>query len=150
MRRQGGFSYVVVMFLVAVLSLVSVRALENSLTAERRDKEAQLLLVGQAYRDAIRAYQQGSPGLDRTWPAQVKDLLLDERTSSMRRPLRKLYRDPITGSAEWGYVYRDDKLIGVYSLSRLKPLKRDGFTADQVGFKDAATYQQWRFVYDPK
>jgi len=39
MRQQGGFSYVIVMFLVAALSLASVRALENTLVSEQRDKE---------------------------------------------------------------------------------------------------------------
>src|SRR5471032_148267 len=104
MRRQQGFSYVIVMFLVAVLSIVSVRALENTLTAERRDKEAQLLMIGQAYADAIAAYYNGSPGTEKRWPKKPDDLLLDARANSIVRPLRKLYRDPITGSKVWGYV----------------------------------------------
>jgi type II secretory pathway pseudopilin PulG len=149
MRRQQGFSYVVVMFVVAVLSIMSVRALEVSLMTERRDKERQLLWVGKAYADAIKRYYLGSPGTSQVLPANVKDLLLDQRANSIRRPLRQLYRDPITGSTEWGYLYKDDKLIGVYSLSTLRPLKRDGFLPEQAGFKDAPTYQNWRFVYDP-
>ena len=62
MRREGGFSYVIVMFLVAVLSIISVRALETTLTRERRDKEAQLLEAGTAYMNAIRLYYEGAPG----------------------------------------------------------------------------------------
>ena len=149
MGRQQGFSYVVVMFVVAVLSIVSVRALELSLTAERRDKERQLLWVGKAYADAIATYYAGTPGTAKLLPNNLQQLLLDPRPNSIRRPLRKLYRDPITGSSEWGYIYKDDKLIGVYSLSTLRPLKRDGFLPEQAGFKDAPTYQNWRFVYDP-
>jgi type II secretory pathway pseudopilin PulG len=150
MRREQGFSYVIVMFLVAVLSIVSVRGLENSLTAERREKEADLLRVGQAYRNAIMDYYQSSPGTEKALPAKPEDLLLDQRATRTRRPLRKLYRDPITGAKEWGYVYKDDRLIGVYSLSTAKPLKREGFPLELMNFKDAATYQNWRFVYDPQ
>ena len=149
MNKQQGFSYVIVMFLVAVLSIVSVRALENTLTAERRDKEEQLLLVGQAYADAIAAYYNGAPGTEKRWPKKVDDLLLDARANTIVRPLRKLYRDPITGSGEWGYVYSGDDLIGVYSLSPLKPIKRDQFPVQQAGFRNAASYQNWKFVYVP-
>ena len=147
MVRQSGFTYVIVMFLVAVLSIIAVRALENTLTAERRDKEAQLLLIGQAYADAIGAYYNGSPGTEKRWPQKPEDLLLDQRTSRAFRMIRKLYRDPITGSKEWGYVYNGDDLVGVYSLSTQKPLKRDQFPPNQVGFRNANSYQDWKFVY---
>lgn len=149
MRKQQGFSYVVVMFLVAVLSMISVRALENTQMDERRWKEAQLLKVGKAYRDAIEAYYLNTPGTGKALPGSVNDLLLDQRISKAVRPLRRPYRDPITGSATWGYIYKDDRLVGVYSLSKLKPLKQDGFIDEQVKFKNAASYQNWRFVYDP-
>lgn len=139
----------VVMFLVAVLSIVSVRALENSMMSERRRKEAQLLAVGNAYREAIKTYYLSTPGTAKTHPKTVDDLLLDNRLSRISRPLRKRYLDPITGSPDWGYIYRDGRLIGVYSLSTQKPLKRDGFVDEQLGFKNAVTYQNWRFVYDP-
>ncbi|OEZ54890.1 type II secretion system protein [Duganella sp. HH105] len=150
MHKQQGFSYVVVMFLVAVLSIVTVRALENTLTAERRDKEAQLLLVGQAYADAIGAYYNGGNGTQKKWPQTPKDLLEYVQLNRTFRPLRKLYRDPITGSKVWGYVYNGTDLVGVYSLSTLKPLKRDQFPANQASFKDAASYQNWKFVYVPQ
>ncbi len=140
----------IVMFLVAVLSIVAVRALENTLTAERRDKEEQLLWVGQAYADAIAAYYNGSQGTQKRWPKTPDDLLLDEHANRVSRPLRKLYRDPITGSKAWGYVYNGDDLIGVYSLSTLKPLKRDQFPPEQASFRNAASYQNWKFVYVPQ
>jgi len=78
-RHQQGFSYVMVMFLVAVLSIVSVRALENSMMTERRQKEAQLLQVGKAYRDAIGAYYNNSPGTAKQFPRTVDELLPQTR-----------------------------------------------------------------------
>ncbi|MBA5689976.1 type II secretion system protein [Rugamonas apoptosis] len=148
MIRQRGFSYVIVMFLVAIVAIISARAMGNTLTAERRAKEDELLWVGQAYRHAIQAYYDGSPGTAKVYPKQLKDLLLDGRGTLIRRPLRALYRDPISGSRDWGLVKTEaGDLIGVYSLSTLKPLKRDGFPPDLPGFSNAASYQSWRFVY---
>ena len=150
MRHESGFSYVIVMFLVMIMSLVSARALRNSLTTERRDKEAQLLLVGQAYRQAIANYYQHSPGSNKTFPPSLEAMLLDQRATRPVRPLRKLYRDPITGSAQWGVVRNEaDAVIGVYSLSQQEPYKKDGFAPELTGFVNAKSYQSWRFVFQP-
>ena len=151
MRREAGFSYVIVMFLVAVLSIISVRALETTLTRERRDKEAQLIEVGTAYKNAIRQYYEGAPGTAKSYPAKLEDLLQDLRLTRPTRPLRKLYRDPITGSSQWGLVLdANDHVTGVYSLSNGKPFKQDGFADDLVSFKGAQRYSDWKFVYSPQ
>jgi type II secretory pathway pseudopilin PulG len=150
MRRQQGFSYVVVMFLIGVLSLVSVRALENTLMTERRDLEAELLWRGQAYREAIRQYYVGGPGTATSYPHELKDLLYDERLVRPSRPLRKLYRDPMTPEGEWGLVHDGSgALIGVYSRSQVQPLKRSGFPKGLAAFDNAQHYSDWKFVYRP-
>lgn len=150
MRRESGFSYVVVMFLVAVLSLVSVRGLEHTLTAERRAKEAELLSVGMTYRKAIEHYYRNAQGTLNTYPPTLDALLLDDRGTILRKHLRKLFRDPVSGSRQWGLVYLDgdtSKIIGVYSLAGGKPLKKDGFPAELAGFAHAGSYSDWRFVF---
>lgn len=148
--RQGGFSYVVVMFLVAILSIVSVRALESTLVAERRDKETELLWRGQAYLNAIREYYLKPPGDANSYPAQLKDLLADTRFANQPHRLRKLYRDPMTNDEQWGLVHDENgHLIGVYSLSQLKPLKQAGFPLSLKGFTNAQHYSDWKFVYKP-
>ena len=151
-RREGGFTYVIVMFVVAVLSILSVRALENSLTNARRDKEEELLFVGQAYRDAIRSYYDNTPGTAKEYPPDLTSLLLDNRTTTTRRPLRKLYRDPVTGSDQWGLVLTEDgkRIKGVYSLSQQQPIKAGGFPDELAAFVAAKTYRDWQFVYQPK
>lgn len=150
MRRQRGFSYPIAIFLVALVAIISVRALENTMTAERREKERDLMAVGQAYRDAIRTYYDNSPGTSKTYPPDLQALLLDARATRLRRPLRKLYRDPITASTEWGIVRTDNGAIkGVYSLSALKPFKTDGFPEELKSFRNARQYKQWQFVYEP-
>lgn len=148
--RQQGFSYVLVMFLVAILSIVSVRALENTLTSERRDKEAELFWRGMAYRDAIRDYYINAPGSSQVLPQQLSNLIYDGRFAIPRRPLRKLYRDPMTSDGQWELVHNPDgKLIGVRSRSALKPIKRDGFPEEQKDFANAEHYSDWKFVFQP-
>jgi type II secretory pathway pseudopilin PulG len=151
MKRQRGFSYVVVMFLVALLSFAALKAVQVTRTIERRDKEAELLWVGNAYRKAIRDYYEGTSGSSKKYPAKLKDLLYDGRLSNPTRPLRMLYRDPITGKSDWGLVMgANDTIVGVYSLSTEKPIKRDGFLPEQASFTNAEQYSSWQFVYRPK
>lgn len=151
MQRQRGFSYPIAMFLVAILAVVSARALEVTLTAERRDKEAELLAVGQAYRNAIRSYYDNSPGTAKVYPPDLPALLQDARTTRLRRHLRKLYRDPITASADWGMVLTPEGAVkGVYSLSNLRPFKSGGFPVELSAFAGAGHYREWQFVYEPK
>lgn len=151
MRRESGFTYVIVMFAVAVSSIVAVRAVEFVGTAEHRQKEEELLYVGRAYYEAIRNFYENSPGTVKTLPASLDALLLDERTTTLRRPLRKLYRDPITGSDHWGVIKTEDgKVAGVYSLSARAPLKTGGFRKEFASFAKAKSYSQWQFKYVPQ
>lgn len=151
MRRQEGFSYVIVMFLVAALSLVAVRAIENSIMIERRDLEAELLWRGTAYREAIKQYHLGTPGSNQGYPHELKDLLSDQRLTRPTRPLRKLYRDPMTAAGQWAVVRNESgDVIGVHSLSTVKPIKRAGFPTELASFANAQHYSDWRFVYLPE
>jgi type II secretory pathway pseudopilin PulG len=150
MRRQKGFTYMIALFMVATLSVVSLRAMERTLTKDRREREAELLYVGQAYRQAIQVYYQNSPGTAKKYPPDLQSLLQDARTTSLQRPLRKLYRDPITSSLNWGIVSSaDGGVMGVYSLSTQQPIKVNGFPVTLFGFTGAKSYQQWQFVYQP-
>lgn len=149
-KRENGFSYVVVMFMVAILSIASVRALEYARTAEKRDKEAQLLWTGMAYRNAIASYYFQQSGSSKKYPGTLKELLFHEDLNNPTRPLRKLYRDPITGSKDWGVVKNEqDMIIGVYSLSQLAPMKLDGFPPELASFAGAKKYSDWKFVFKP-
>jgi type II secretory pathway pseudopilin PulG len=151
MRRQGGFSYVIVLFAVAILAVLSARALENSMMKERREKEAELMFVGQAYRNAVRSYYEQSPGTTKSYPGNLDDLIADNRTTTLRRHLRKRYRDPVTGSTEWGIVKNEDgKIMGVYSLSQQAPVKTGAFPSELTEFANARRYQDWLFVYKPE
>ncbi|UGQ48746.1 type II secretion system protein [Massilia endophytica] len=147
MPRQNGFSYVVVMFLLAISAVVAVRALENTALSERRDKEAELLWRGIAYRNAIKQYYENSPGSGKAYPAKLENLLYDSRLVKPTRPLRKLYTDPMTDD-DWGLVLdASNAVIGVYSKSNVKPIKQAGFPPELATFTGAQRYSDWKFIY---
>jgi type II secretory pathway pseudopilin PulG len=149
-RNQAGFSYMIALFMVATLSVVTLQAMENSLTKDRRAKEIELLFVGQAYQNAIMQYYQNSPGTVKTYPPDLQSLLQDSRTTTLQRPLRRLYLDPMTASPTWGIVPAPSGgVMGVYSLSTQQPIKVNGFPAALISFIGARSYQAWQFVYVP-
>lgn len=150
-HRQAGFSYVLVMFAVALLTLSAVHLLDVSSTNEQRAREADLLYVGNAYRDAIGLFYENTPGTFKRYPEKLSDLLQDPRTTTLQRPLRKLYRDPITSDAEWGLVLgSDERITGVYSLSHKEPIKTGGFAKVLGSFAGAKEYRDWQFIYVPE
>lgn len=139
----------VALFALAIIAMGASRALQNLQAMERREREDELLFVGQAYLKAIAQYHDQSPGTVRRYPPDLSSLLLDERAVRIRRPLRRLYADPIEGSRQWGKVAAPDGgVMGVYSLSARVPIKRAGFPPALKGFADAASYQDWKFVHE--
>lgn len=148
-HREAGFSYVIVMFAVAVAAVVVTRAMEGNAASQRVVRESELLYIGALYRDAIRSYHDHSPGVVPEYPESLDDLLEDKRMSNLRRHLRKKLRDPITGDDKWGEVRVDGRIVGIYSLSTSQPQKQGGFSADQADFANAKTYQNWKFLHTP-
>ncbi len=149
-RRIGqcGFTYIAVLVMVALAGVALAGVGELWSTAAKRDKEAQLLFVGGEFRRAIGSYYEGSPGA-KQFPQRFEDLLEDRRVPTVRRHLRKIYADPMTGSTEWGLVKWADRITGVYSMSEDKPLKTANFAPEDEEFKGAGAYADWRFIYRP-
>ena len=150
-RRPGrGHAFLFVLLLVALLSVSLLLAAEVDSTLARREREAALLQVGHEFRTALARYQQGRAGVPGgQYPAKLDDLLLDRRYPATVRHLRRLYADPVTGQAEWGLVREGGRIVGVYSLSNLKPLKQDGFDPDDEAFRARPRYRDWVFTYPP-
>ena len=142
--RQQGITYVALMFFVVIvtLGLTGVSAVWG--TAMQREREAELLFIGEQYRRAIESYFRQSPK-GSSLPASLDDLVLDTRYPTIKRHLRRRYRDPITGSSEWGLVKIGDGIAGVYSLSEDTPLKTASLPNEQ--FAEAENYQDWKFVF---
>ena len=146
MRRVAGFTYMTILFVVAIMGVGLALTGEVWHTAAMREKEAELLYVGNQYRKAIERYYLSGP---RQYPRALSDLLKDPRRPGTERYLRQLYADPITGK-EWGIVKAPDGgIMGVYSLSENAPLKVAGLALRQAGFAAASSYRDWQFVHIP-
>ena len=117
---------------------------------ERRDKEKELLRVGNAFRQAIGMYYEQTPGYVKKYPAKLEDLLKDNRYSTNKRYLRRIYRDPIMGGTTWGTVEDGQGgIMGVYSMSDRQPIKSERFSKADKKFEKMTKYEEWQFVYVP-
>ena len=147
--RQRGFTYLTVLFIVAILLGGLAMVGEMWETAAKREREADLLFVGNQYRRAIARFYEGTPGGVKRYPRTLEELLKDPRTPGTQRYLRQLFPDPL-GGKEWGIVKSPDGgVAGVYSLSEEKPLKVANFRLRDAGFDGAQRYVDWKFVYSP-
>lgn len=144
---QRGFGYLLVLFALAAMGLLLASAGQVWHTTAQREKEAELLFIGNQFRQAIGSYYMLTPDAAKQYPVKLEDLLEDNRFPVPRRHLRQLYRDPITGSAQWGLVKAGDHIIGVHSLSTGIPLKTE-FQRRDAAFAGASRYDQWVFSPD--
>ena len=146
--KQSGFTYLGVLFAVAIMASGLALMGEMWATSLQREKEAELLHIGNAYRRAIMLYYEGSPGGARRYPRELANLVKDERFPGTRRYLRRVYVDPMTGTTEWGLMKGPDGgIMGVFSLSKGEPLKRTNFALTDAGLPAGGTYADWKFAY---
>jgi len=144
-RGARGYALIGLLLTVAVTGIALAAAAQLWSTVSRRDKEEDLIRIGLEFREAIRSYAASSPGAEQ-FPPRLEDLLLDPRSPNVKRHLRRIYADPVTGKADWGLVKRGEAIIGVHSLAEGKPLK--SALDPLLGIADEATsYQDWIFVY---
>ena len=149
-RRQCiGFTYIGLMIMVAIsgIALAGVGIVWHQ--DIQREREEELLFIGNAYRQAIASYYENSPSGAKQYPKKLEYLILDSRFPNIKRHLRKLYIDPMMHESEWGLVTEQQKITGVYSKSSLKPIKRKGFPVQYGDFNGAKEYADWKFIYNP-
>jgi type II secretory pathway pseudopilin PulG len=146
-RRSRGFTYLTVLFMVAMMGVGLALVGHVWQTVAVREREAELLQVGNEYRKAIERYYISGPS---QYPRELADLLKDPRQPGTVRYLRKLYPDPLTGKDEWGIVKAPDGgIAGVFSTSEAKPLKSGGFAVRDKEFEGREKYSDWKFSYAP-
>jgi type II secretory pathway pseudopilin PulG len=146
-KRQEGFTYLAVLFAVAILAGGLGLAGEMWDTSARRDKEAELLFVGHQYRVAIQRYYLSGP--QRQYPPALEDLLKDPRRPGTERYLRRLYPDPVTGEPLVAIKGPQGGVVGVRSASEDKPLKIAGFKPRDAALEGSTKYSDWQFVFTP-
>lgn len=241
-RLENGFVYLWALFSVALSGVIMAGAAQVWQAKSQRDKEAELLFIGEQFRKAIMSYHNTGT---KQYPEKLEDLLHDSRAINVQRHIRKIYLDPITNSEEWGLIEETPanaqtgaaasqgnaasnqkpgtnpssttnpgaasglgatsgsstasnnpnaaanpgaagsgltpnanpatgsatgqtsgnnpapttssgmssnigtRIIGVYSLSERKPIKKDKFPEVYAKFSEAKTYQDWKFIYKP-
>jgi type II secretory pathway pseudopilin PulG len=145
-----GFTYLGVLIVVMVMgtALAATGVLWSS-TAQR-EKERELLFVGDQFRQAIESYYRRSPGAS-VYPKSLGELVDDKRFPMPQHHLRRIYPDPVTGSADWGVVEAPGGgIMGVHSRSEAAPIKSGNFRLADADFEGRKKYSDWQFVYAPK
>lgn len=150
--RNRGYIYIWMLFAVMLAGVMLAAAGVVWQTEARREKEQELLFVGDQFRRAIESYYNASQtvagaGVSR-YPTSLEQLLKDERSLAVKRHLRKMYLDPMTNSRDWGVVRQQDGgITGIYSISTNEPVKRANFPPDYAAFEKAENYQGWKFAH---
>lgn len=146
--RQRGFGYLMVLFAIAAMGITLAGAGEVWRTASTREKEAQLLFVGQQFRLALASYRDRSPEGSPNAPATFEDLLQDKRFPTPVPHLRRLWRDPMTNSTEWVLVKPGGRITGIHTRHRGEPLRNAHEPQDAV-LSGTTAYSQWVFEAAP-
>lgn len=160
---EKGSIYIWMLFTVTIAGILLAAMGQVWQVKSQREREKELLLVGEQFRQAVMSYYNSVSGGDKKYPQSLEDLLLDKRGPKPERHLRKIYLDPMTKNNEWGLVEEpvpeqtsgsgarvsrsDLGIIGVYSLSRQGPIKSENFPDHYSTFAEASTYQDWQFVF---
>lgn len=147
--RQEGFTYLGVLVIVALMGFGLAAFGELYSHAAQREKERELLFIGNQFRDAIASYYNKSPGA-KVYPKKLEDLVEDKRFPMPQHHLRRVYRDPMTGAPDWALVDSPEGgFMGVHSVSEETPIKSGDFSAKDAAFADAENYTKWTFTYSP-
>jgi len=148
MRTRRGIVLLALLIGLALLGIGLMAAVDVWSLSRQREREGELLFVGDQYRQAIRRYYYAAPaGTPRRLPGSLELLLEDDRYSVPVRHLRRLYRDPISGGPEWGVLRDGENISGVYSLSEAVPIKQTGFPAAYQQFEGQSRYRDWVFAF---
>jgi type II secretory pathway pseudopilin PulG len=146
--HELGAAYLMLLLTILVMGIGLVAVSEVWHTTLRREKELELLFIGDQYRQAIKLYAAQSPsGHAQRNPSKLEDLLKDPRVPGTKRYLRKIFPDPITGSPKWGLILGPaGGILGVHSMSQEQPIKTANFSMANKTFENMKRYSDWVFV----
>ncbi len=147
---QQGFTYLGIFIFLVVIGIGLAAVGDVWETAIRREKERDLLLAGREIGDAIGRYHAAGVGSGSRYPPSLDALLKDNRVPGIKRHLRSIPFDPMTGKPDWVTVAAPGGgIAGVHSRSDDAPLKVANFDGPEEGFVGAKAYSGWRFVFVP-
>jgi type II secretory pathway pseudopilin PulG len=98
-KGEQGHLMVGLVFMIAVMLIMSTVVVQEFASVRRRDNEAEMMFRAQEIVRAILRYQK-----DRgTFPTELKQL--DEPGSRNQRFIRRMYDDPLVKDGEWGLLF---------------------------------------------
>lgn len=142
--QQSGYTYLLVLFIVAGLGLLVAQTGLVWHQAAQRDREAELLVIGVEFSRALSSYVQA--GADHSLPESLQQLVEDKRGPALVRHLRRIYRDPFTGQPVWGLEKAGGRISGVYSLAQGVPIRQYDLPKELGGLAgEVKSYAEWVF-----
>ncbi len=144
---QSGFAYALLLVVVAIIGMAAAASITLGATFARRAAEQRLLVIGGEFERALESYRAATPaGNPARDPRSLDDLLMDPRYTALKRHLRQVYPDPVSGGDEWGLLRAPSgAILGVYSLGSGAPIKHTGFAVQRAHFENAEHYADWIF-----
>jgi type II secretory pathway pseudopilin PulG len=147
---QAGFTYIGLLIIVALVAAGATAALGAGAAVQRRAAEAELIAIGLEFRQALQSYADATPPGQPAEPRELAELLRDPRYPGVRRHLRRLYPDPLTGNAEWGVVRSPDgRITGIHSRSKTATIRSTDFPVGLESFAPAEWHDAWVFAPMP-
>lgn len=148
---ENGFTYIFVLILLIFLGVGLATTGKVWSVVAQKEKEEELLFRGDQIVKGIASYYKSSHGGGNFLPRKLEDLIKDNRFLTVKRHLRKLYKDPMTEDGEWDII-RDEqgRIKGVRSKSEKEPLKKKNFPLEYKHFEDKMRYKDWEFIFIPK
>lgn len=147
--KPRGIALIFVLLLLATLATGSLALIASARHASQREHEEDLLFVGRQFARAIASYR-ASGGEHAVSPPTLEALLEDKRFPMPVRHLRRIFHDPLTGSAEWGVIRADGGIVGVYSLSTQRPIRSVQLPPDvelrAIAPGETVRYRDWIFM----
>jgi type II secretory pathway pseudopilin PulG len=124
MKRQDGYTFIILMAMIAILAIGLLAAVPVWQTQIRREAEEELIFRGRQYVEAVRLFNRKNPG---RFPATVDDLV-------EARCLRRPFPDPMTKDGEWDLVLAADGGAGAHALQlSLRQLPPGSYTIVLTG-----------------
>jgi len=94
-RRSRGYTYVALIVGLTVMAILMAAVLPMASAESQRDKEAELIFRGTQYAEGIRNFRKRYG----RYPTTLKEMY-----ETRPRTLRKLWKDPMTNSNNWGLI----------------------------------------------
>ncbi len=120
-RGEGGYTLVIVVLTVAIMSIMMAVAVQTVEFQMRREREAELIFRGEQYVEAIRLFKI-KYGRN---PMQLKELW-----EANPKVMRQKWKDPMTDSEEWGLIFlgQEGRRIGPESAFPGTPVPTETVT----------------------